>query len=277
MRTSGTVTNAVRLLVLVLGGAVVVFPFVWMLLSSFKSPAEVHAFPPTFLPRTWHPENYAQAWTSTPSTFGRYLLNSAVLAIAGTTLQIVTSVLAAHAFSVMRFPGRRLVFGAFLLTMMIPGEVTLVPNFVTIRHLGLYDSYLGIILPVAASAFSVFLLRQAFRSLPTDYWDAAQLDGCGRLRYLWSIAVPLTRPAITTVMLLAVFTYWNALLWPLIATQSESLRPVQVALIYIQGELGSRVNLLMAAAVISMLPGLVLYIIGQRQFREAMTFAGLRA
>lgn len=280
----------IQLLGLLLVAAVMTFPFVWMLLSSVKSNAEINLSPPTVLPDEWRWDNYVAAWTSPRSTFGRYYVNSFVLAAVGATLQALTSVLAAYAFAVMRFRGAGLLFGAFLATTMIPGEVTLIPNFVTIRHIpfvggndwmgnggqGLFDSYAGMILPAAGSAFSVFLLRQAFKSLPDEYWHAAQVDGCGRFRYLWSIAVPLARPAILTVVVFAAFQYWNALLWPLVITNSEELRPVQVAILNFQSEVDSRFNLVMAAATISMLPGLALYFAAQRQFRAALTFSGIK-
>lgn len=285
-----TPSGGVVLAVLVLGGAMVTFPFAWMVLTSLKSSIEVQAYPPTILPAHWNFSNYARAWTTPPSTFGRYLLNSAILAVGGAALQAGTGILAAYALAQMRFPGKAIIFLGFLATMMIPAEVTLIPNFVIIRHIpllggndlvgnggsGLYNTYLGILLPTGASAFSVFMLRQAFKSLPADYWEAARLDGCGRLRYLVSILAPLAKPAVTTVVLMAVFNQWNQLLWPLVATSSESIRPVQVALIYLEGELGSQFNLMMAAAVMSMLPGVLLYVVAQRQFRESLAFTGLR-
>ena len=279
-----------QLAALMLIAGLIAFPFVWMLLSSVKSNAEINLSPPTVLPNEWHWDNYAVAWTSPRSTFARYYLNSFTIALVGAMLQAATSILAAYAFALMRFRGAGLLFGAFLATTMIPGEVTLIPNFVTIRHIplvggndwagnggqGLFDSYLGMIIPAAGSAFSVFLLRQAFKSLPVDYWHAAQIDGCSRLRYLWSIALPLARPAILTVVVFAAFQYWNALLWPLVITNSEAIRPVQVAILNFQSEVDSRFNLVMAAATISMLPGLVLYFVAQRQFRAALTFSGLK-
>lgn len=282
--------GAARFLFLVLGSGLVAFPFVWMVLSSFKSSAEINLSPPTLLPLQWHLENYRYAWTAPHSTFGRYYLNSVVLATGGAALQTAAALLAAYAFGQMSFPGKRMLFIAFLGTMMIPAEVTLIPNFVTIRHIpflggndwsgsgghGLYDSYLGMILPSAGSAFSIFFLRQAFMSLPNDYWDAARLDGCGRLRYLWYIALPLVKPAAATMVVFAAFQYWNALLWPLVITNTEALRPVQVAILYFQSEVDSKFNLVMAAATLSMLPGLILYFLVQRQLTQALAFSGVK-
>jgi multiple sugar transport system permease protein len=261
-----------------------------MLLSSFKSNVEIELSPPTIVPLQWHPENYRDAWTSPPSTFGRYYLNSVILATGGALIQTGAAVLAAYAFAQMSFPANRLFFFASLATMMIPAEVTLIPNFVTIRHLpllggndwtgnggqGLYDSYAGMILPSAGSAFSIFFLRQAFLSLPRDYWDAARLDGCGRFRYLVEVGLPLVKAAVAAMVVFAAFQYWNALLWPLVVTNSEPLRPVQVAILYFQSEVESKFNLVMAAATLSMLPGLALYVLAQRQFNEALAYSGIK-
>ncbi len=178
--------------VLVAGASVMVFPFVWMILGSFKDLEESNRFPPTFLPEVWHPGNYRTAWLTPPSTLGRYFINSTVLSVVGTGLQLLLGVLAAYAFARMRFRDRDLLFMLVLATMMIPGEVTLIPNFVTIRHFplaggndllgrggsGLYDSYAAMLLPGLVGAFTIFLLRQAFMQVPNDLWEAAQLDGC---------------------------------------------------------------------------------------------------
>lgn len=278
------------LIVLVPGAAVMIFPFAWMVLSSLKTTAEVAAFPPTLLPAHWQFANYASAWTTPPLTFGHYYLNSFILAAGGTLLRVASATLAAYAFAHLRFPGRKPLFAVFLATMMIPGEVTLVANFVTIRHLpflggnnwagsgghGLYGSYLGMIVPTAGDAFSVFLLRQAFLSVPGDFWEAARVDGCGRLRYLWTIGLPLIRPALAVVVVLSTFEYWNSLLWPLVVTNSDATRPVQVGILYLQGQFNAQPNLVMAAAALSIVPIVALYFFAQRQFRTSVAYTGLR-
>lgn len=291
-RTAGRFQPAmVAAYVVLIGGAILmIFPFFWMLVTSFKSLAEINVSPPTIFPQEWHPENYVRAWTKAPSTFSRYFVNSAVIAVAGATLQLLTSILAAYAFAMRTFPGKRVLFILFLATLMIPFEVTLIPNFVTIRHFplvggndllgnggkGLYDSYPAMFLPGAASGFSVFLLRQAFLTVPRDYWEAAQLDGCSRLRYLWRILVPLASPAITTVGLFALLNRFNALLWPLIVTGSEILRPAQVGIYYFRNGESSYLNLVMAASAFVMLPGIVLYAVAQRRFVEGLTTTGVK-
>lgn len=278
------------LLILVVGAGVVTFPYVWMLLSSFKSGVEIGRFPPTLIPEEWRFSNYHDAWFSPPSTFGRYYLNSTILAVGGVALQTSTSVLAAYAFAAIRFRGRNLLFAGFLLTMMIPDELIMIPNFVVIRHIplvggnnwmgtggqGLFDSHLGMMLPNAASAFAVFFLRQAFLALPRDLWDAAQIDGCGRFRYLCRVALPLVKPALITVIVFGAFQYWNSLIWPLILTNSEALRPIQLAILYFQDEVDRRFNLVLAAATISMLPGIIFYFFAGRHFQRGLAQTGLK-
>lgn len=277
-------------LTLIAGALVMLFPFYWMVITSFKDLAEINLLPPTAIPREWHPGNYVTAWNKPESTFGRYFLNSALIATVGTALQMFCTILAAYAFARMDFPLKRALFLLLLATLMIPFEVTLIPNFVTIRHLpllggndltgaggsGLYDTYGGIILPGIANAFSVFLLRQAFLQLPRDFWDAAQLDGASRWMFLWRVAVPLTLPTVLTASLFALLARWKAVLWPLIVTSSEELRPVQVAMLYFRGEEGPNFHYLMAAATLVALPGIVLYILAQRHFTEGLASAGVK-
>jgi multiple sugar transport system permease protein len=289
--TAGRGRRTLLIYAVLIGGALlVVFPFVWMVLGSFKDVQESNRFPPTFLPEEWHPENYRVAWITPPSTLGRYLLNSFVIAVAGTGIQLLLAVFAAYSFARLRFRGRDLLFLLVLATTMVPGEITLIPNFVIIRHLpllggndllgqggsGLYDTYAGMILPGLAGAFTIFLLRQAFRQVPQDLWEAAQLDGAGSWSYLWRILLPLSGPALVTVTIFGVVGRWNALLWPLIVTRREELRPVQVAMIYYQNEYLTDFGLVMAASVMVTLPIVALYIAAQKQFIEGIANSGLK-
>lgn len=276
--------------VVVGGAAIVAFPFLWMILTAFKNMQESNAFPPAILPNAWRWENFRDAWSTPPSTLGRYLFNSAFIAIVGTGLQLVFCILAAYSFARLRFPGRDALFLLVLATTMVPGEVTLIPNFVTVRHIplaggndltgsggsGLYDTYAGMILPGLAGAFTIFLLRQAFMQIPNDLWEAAQLDGARSFRFLIGVMLPLTMPAIFTVAIFGFVARWNALLWPLIITRSESLRPVQLAMTYYQSEYLTDHGLVMAASVIVTLPIVLLYIIVQKQFIAGIANTGLK-
>jgi ABC-type glycerol-3-phosphate transport system permease component len=188
----------------------------------------------------------------------------------------VTALFAGYAFGQLRFPGRQALEIAYLATLMIPAEVTLIPNFLMVRQLGWYDSYRALILPWGASALSVFLLTQFFRALPLDFWEAAQIDGCGRWRYLWAVAAPLARAALATVALFAFIGSWNSLLWPLLVTKREDLYPIEVGLqVFLQSE-GPHPELLMAASTLAMLPVLALFLAAQRTFVEGVA-AGIKA
>jgi multiple sugar transport system permease protein len=273
------------------GAAVMLFPFLWMVLSSLKTFQEVNLSPPTILPADPQWSNYTDAWTRPPSGFGRYFLNSLVVAVVGTALQVVSGILAAYAFARMQFRGRNLLFGLVLATMMIPFEAKVVPNYVLIRRIpfaggndwlgqggaGLFDSYAGMILPGVASAFAVFLLRQAFLAIPRDYWDAAQIDGASHWTFLWRVLVPMSKPVILTVVLFGFLSRWNELLWPLIATQTESIRPVQVGLIAFSGDEGSLYHLLMAATTFVALPGIALFLFVQKRFVEGLASFGVKS
>ncbi len=275
---------------LTLGALVVIFPFIWMVLGSFKNIAESNAYPPNFLPEVWQPQNYLAAWQKPPNTLGRYVVNSLVIASVGTGLQVLICLLAAYAFSRLRFPGRDLLFMLVLATTMIPNEITLIPNFVTIRRFplvggndfwgaggsGLYDTYAAMILPGLVGAFNIFLLRQAFLALPNEFWEAAQIDGANSFGYLWRIVVPLTLPALLTVAIFGFIGRWNGLLWPLLVTRSESIRPVQMAMVYYQNEFVTDFGMVMAASLMVTLPIVVLFILLQRQFVAGITSTGLK-
>jgi ABC-type glycerol-3-phosphate transport system permease component len=262
----------IHALLLVLGAAVA-FPFAWMVLTSLKTLPEAHTFPPSILPAVPQWGNYPAAWSEAP--FGRYLANSALVAGAVTVSVVLTALLAGYAFGQLEFPGKKALFALYLATMMIPFEVILIPNFLMVRQLGWYDRYAAMIVPWGANVFSIFLATQFFRSLPRDFFEAAQLDGAGHGRYLWSIAAPLARPALATAGLFAFLGSWNSLLWPLLVTQSEQIRPIEVGLqIFLQAE-GPTPNLLMAASAIAMLPVLVLFFLAQRTFIEGVS-AGVK-
>jgi len=275
-------------LALVCAGAVVLFPFFWMVSTSLKTLSEAVAFPPSLFSANPQLENYPTAWRSAP--FARYFLNTALVAIGTAVLSLAFSSLAAFAFARMRFPGRGPLFLMLIVTLMVPFEVQMIPDFVLIRHIplvggndiwgdggkGLYDTYWAQIVPWAASPFAVFLLRQFFMSLPNDFYEAAQLDGAGRGRFFLSIALPLARPALVTAGLFGFLGSWNALLWPLIVTSSPDVRPIQVGLATFSTEQGTQYHLLMAAATLGILPVVLLYLIAQRQFTEGVTASGIK-
>ena len=255
--------------VLALCGTAVAFPFLWMLLSSLKTGPEALANPPTLLPAQPQWGNYAEAWAAAP--FGRYFANAALVAVSVTLLVMLTALCAGYAFGRLEFPGKSVLFMLYLATMMIPFEVVMIPNFLMIRQLGWYDTYWALILPWGANVFSVFLLTQSIRSLPDDYFEAAQLDGCGHLQFLWRIAAPLARPALATAGLFAFLGSWNSLLWPLLVTEDDRIRPIEVGLQSFLMEEGPAPHLLMAASAMAMVPILALFLLAQRTFIEGVS------
>ncbi len=259
--------------VLLAGSVLMLLPFLWMLSTSLKEPKEIFTYPPIWIPSRIAWENYLETVSIMP--FGRFYLNSFVVAVSVTGLQLFTSSLAAFAFARLRFRGRELLFLLYLATLMIPFQVTMIPNFILIRYLGWYDSYQALILPPAFSAFSTFLLRQYFRTIPMDLDEAARVDGASSLRIWWQLIMPLSTPGLAA---LAIFTFlgsWNDFLWPLIVTNSLEMRTLPVGLSAFQSQYSVQWHLLMAGSVIALLPVLVVYVLGQRWFVEGITLSGL--
>jgi len=277
--------------VLSLGAVVAGFPFFWMVATSLKTRGEAVASPPTIFPTApqWH--NYAEAWRAAP--FGQYFLNTVIVCTVVVSGVLVTSVLAAYAFARLEFWGKNVIFALFLSTMMIPFEATLIPNYVILTRLryplphfgssGLtvtwpnwLNSYLALTIPLIASVFSIFLLRQFFASIPQDLYDAAALDGCGHLRTIWNVALPLARAPLAAIVVFNFLAMWNSLLWPLMVTSSEKLRPIQLGLSVFVNVEGNDPHLQMAAATFTVLPIILLYFLAQRQFIEGIASSGLK-
>ncbi|MBS1965505.1 MAG: carbohydrate ABC transporter permease [Chloroflexi bacterium SZAS-1] len=258
---------------LLLGSVVMLLPFIWMLSTSLKTPAETFAYPPVWIPTQIAWNNYSRAVSSMP--FGRFYLNSLIVTISVTVLQILTSSLAAFAFARLRFPGRNLLFLLYLATLMIPFQVTMIPNFIIVRLLGWFDTYQALILPPAFSAFSTFLLRQYFTGIPFDLDEAARIDGATSLRIWWSVILPLSGPVLAALAIFVSLNTWNEFLWPLIVTNSAAMRTLPVGLSTFQGQYKVEWNLLMAGSVIAMLPVLLVYIVAQRWFIRGIALSGM--
>lgn len=258
---------------LIAGSVVMLLPFVWMLSTSLKLPPDIFTYPPVWIPNPIAWQNYVKTVTVMP--FGRFYLNSLIVTTSVTLLQLLTSSLAAFAFARMRFPGRNALFLLYLATLMIPFQVTMIPNFILVRALGWYDTYQALILPPAFSAFSTFLLRQYFLGIPRELDEAARIDGATSLRIWWQVIMPLAGPAIAALATFVSLNSWNDFLWPLIITNSPSMRTLPVGLSAFQGQYKTDWNLLMAGSVIAMLPVLLVYIIGQRWFIKGITLSGL--
>jgi multiple sugar transport system permease protein len=245
-----------------------------MVITSLKSPGEVMMMPPVWIPEDLQWENYAEAWNMAP--FAQYTINSIIVTVLSTIGELLTTILAAYAFSKMQFFGRDILFSVLLGTMMVPGEVLLIPNYVTLSELGWIDTYQALIVPWLASIFSIFLLRQFFLGIPQELSYAAKIDGCKDFRFLWTIMVPLAKPALITILLLKAIGSWNAFLWPLIVTQSKEMRTLPVGLTSFSTEAGTVYELLMAASTMIILPMIILYIILQKYIIEGVAKAGIK-
>jgi len=257
---------------LTLGAVVVILPFLYMMASSLETIAQIGALTPQFWPNPPQWDNYTQVWQQLP--IGRYFVNS--LAVAGlTTLgQVITSSLAAYAFARLRFRGRSLLFTFYLGTLIIPSQVTLIPNYILIRLLHWHNTYAGLIVPFVVSVFSTFLLRQFFLAIPLDLEEAARIDGASHLRIYSQIILPLAKPALATVVIFAFLGSWNNFLWPLVVIDSPSLTTVPLSIVAFQGQFITNWNLLMAAATMALAPVLIVYLLAQRYFVEGIALSG---
>jgi multiple sugar transport system permease protein len=269
---SSSATPYVLFAVLAGTAVITLIPVVWMLLTALKTPAEVAADPPTWLPHRLRFQNFADAWAFAP--FGRYLFNSFVMAGGIAVTQVVTSALAAYAFARLRFPGRDLLFYIYLGTLIIPPQVTVIPQFLIVRQLGWVDSFAGLIIPQAFTAFGVFLLRQFFLGIPFELEEAARIDGASRLDCFRRIILPLSGPALASLAVFAFMFHWNNLLWPLIVSNTDKTIPIAVGLTRFQGEHGTDWELLMAASVIATIPVLAVYFFAQRWFVQGIAMSG---
>jgi multiple sugar transport system permease protein len=264
---------ALSYLVLSAGASIMILPFVWMLSTSLKTSAAVFVYPPQWLPNPLIWSNYADVVRIMP--FLRYTLNTAFVAGSVSLLQLVVSSLAAFAFARLRFPGRDRLFLAYLATLMVPGQVTLIPNFLIIKYLGWIDTYQALIIPQVFSAFGTFLLRQFFLTIPRDLEDAGRIDGASAFGIYRRIVLPLSGPALAT---LGVFTFtaqWNNFLWPLIVINDEQMRTLTVGLQALVGEFTVQYPLLMAGSVLSLVPMLVIFLLAQRFFVRGIALTGL--
>jgi len=264
--------------ILILGTFIAVVPFLWMVSGSLMNLTE--ATGRAVLPNTPQWDNYEKAWTD--ANFSDYFVNSVIIATITVTGQVIFSTLAAYAFARMEFPAKNLLFTLLLSTLMIPEAVVWIPNFITVTWLGRVgpipwiNNWPALTVPFMASAFSIFLLRQFFAQLPIDLWDSAQIDGAGHLRFLIQVVLPLSKPALLTVMLFTFLGSWNALAWPILVTTKPDWRPISYGLTSFLTEAGAQVHLQMAGSVITILPVLILYLLVQRQFTEGIATTGLK-
>jgi sn-glycerol 3-phosphate transport system permease protein len=238
-------------------------PIYWTVSASFKTSQEIYRIPPTWIPLQPTLENYPAAWAGAP--FARYYLNSLLITALGSAAEIVFAVTSAYALAFLRFPRKDLVFLLLLAALMVPTEITIIPNYLTIARLGWVNTYAGIIVPGAAIAFGTFLLRQAFRALPYEVLEAARVDGAGHLRTLWSVVIPMAQPAIVTMGLLSVVAKWNDFLWPLIVTNTSEMRTLPIGIYWLRASEGViNWGVVMAGSLFLIVPVLIGFLWAQR-------------
>jgi multiple sugar transport system permease protein len=267
-------------LVLIPATIVLIFPFAWLLVTSVETPAEALHFPPVLIPHVLRFSNYSDALASAP--FGRFFVNSAVVTLVTVASNLVLCSLAGYAFARFRFLGRTALFLIIMATLMVPFQVTMIPQFIITKWLGVHvlaaigiDHIGALILPNAATAFGIFFLRQFFRTLPLEYEESARVDGASRLTVLRKIVLPLATPALATLAALTFIDSWNNFLWPLIAITSTSQMTLPLGLATFQGAHSTEWTLVMAANVMTLAPMLVVFFVAQRYFVRSVAATGL--
>jgi multiple sugar transport system permease protein len=259
---------------LILGAVAMIGPFVWQLLTAFKSLPETTAVPPPLLPREWLWSNFADVFDVLP--FGQQLVNSLIVATAVTLGQLVFCSLGAYAFARLEFRGRELIFALFLSVLMVPKQLLILPQYQIMSALGLLNTLPALILPGLFSAFGTFLLRQFFATIPKDFEEAALLDGAGRFRIFFSIMLPLVKPALAALAVITVMHTWNDLLWPLVVNTAPASMPISAGLTSLQGQEWTDYPVLMAGALMASIPMLLAYLALQRQFVQGIALSGTK-
>lgn len=260
---------------LVLLAIVMLLPLFWLVSTAFKAPNEdIFAFPPQWLPRkpTW--QNFVTVWQTNP--FGQYLLNSTLVALLAVVGNLLTSALAAYPLARLEFRGRGIIFAAVLATIMIPFQIVMIPLYILVVQLGLRNTYLGVILPGLASAFGIFLLRQAFMGVPKELEEAARLDGCSEIGLWWFVMLPAVRPALVTLAIFVFIGAWSDFLWPLIVLDQPELYTLPLGVATLASTFSLDWRLIAAGSVISVVPVLVVFLFLQRYIIPAETASGIK-
>jgi sn-glycerol 3-phosphate transport system permease protein len=266
-------SNLAGYAVMVLLIAVIGAPLFWMLTGAVKTTQQIYSLPPVWVPSNPRWENFTDAWNAAP--FGRFYVNSIILTTLGIAIKLMNAVCTAYALVFLRFPLKNLIFIIILAGLMIPEQVTILPNYITLSDvfgMSWINTYQGIILPGAAIAFGTFLLRQSFLGLPREVLDAANVDGCGHLRLLWDMVLPMSKPVLATVTLIVAVQRWNDYLWPLVITTTQNMRPLTVGLTYLFDQEGNTDwGVVMAATIFVIVPLLVVFVLAQKLIIEGIT------
>ncbi|PZD95707.1 carbohydrate ABC transporter permease [Paenibacillus sambharensis] len=254
--------------------ALMMYPLIFTFMSVFMTAPEMNQYPPKLFPSSLYLGGLQSVLELIP--LDRFVINSFVMSGIIMIGQVITAAMAAYAFSYIQFPGKNAWFAIFLSTMMIPWEVTIIPNYLTIKSWGWMDSYQGLTVPFLASAFGVFLLRQFFLQLPKELFEAAKIDGCGHIRHFITIVLPLARPGLASLGVYVFLTNWNMYLWPLLITNSVEMRTVQIGISMLQFEEYTAWNIVLCGVALVLLPSLLLLVFGLRQLARGITAGAVK-
>ena len=274
MRKSNVFLQIVVHAILLIGAFTMLLPFIWMVSTSFKPSSEIYVFPPRWIPKNPTLKNYVDLFSSI--NFGRPFLNTVIVASSITFLSVLLSSMAGYAFAKFRFKGRDKLFFLILTTLMVPGQMTMIPVFLLLRYLGLLNTYTGLILPGAVSAFNIFFMRQFIITIPNDLIEAARIDGARESYIFFKIILPLSKPALTTISIFTFTGSWNSFLWPLIVAQDERMYTLPVAVSVLAGQYGENIAIQMAGSCIVITPILIFFLFAQRYFIKGIALTGLK-
>lgn len=275
MREESILRKIFRIIALILVSIVFLGPFLWMVFTSFKPLAEALRLPPTFLPETWVPQNYADAWQSGP--FLHYTKNSVIVTLSVVALQLLTIIPASYAFAKMDFKCKKILFSLILVTMMIPAQLIFLPVYLMFSKVNLINSYWSLILPWASSAFGIFLLRQRFMQVPDEIIEAAVLDNTPTWKIIYKIMLPQAKGTVITIALFTFISEWNDYFWPLVMTSNDDIRTLPLGVSMLKSTLdGIHWNTVMAGNVILILPIVIIYLFAQKEIIKAFTYSGIK-
>ena len=272
--TKQIVADVLKYFFLTLGALVLFFPFLWMLTTSLKTLSEAIATPPVWLPRMPQWSNYATVWNMRP--FMRYILNTVICCIFHVAGVVSLSVMGAYAFSMFSFRFKNFLFTLFMLTMMVPSELLIIQNYITIQKMHLMDTYIAVFLPTLASGFYIYMLREHFMQMPPSLFKSAKVDGTSNWRFLWRVMVPMNRNTIFTIAILAFIGQWNAFLWPELVTRTDATKLVSSGLISFRSEASSSVQYMMAGSCIVLIPMIIFYAIFNKQIINGVGGGGIK-
>ena len=274
MRGKAKLNHLIVHLILLAGTIIVVFPFLWMILTSFKTNGEAMQIPPTIIPTAWVTDAYSEIVTAIP--FATVYMNTIISAVVTTAVQVAFCAMAAYAFARIEFPFKNIIFLIILSVLMVPGQIFLIPQYLIVQKLGLLDTLPALMLPNLFSAFGTFLLRQFFMSLPKELEEAALLDGCNRFQIFGKIMLPLVKPGIVALVIFTAKFAWNDFMWPLIVNTDSQKMTLAPALSLLKGQYLTNYPVQMAGAVMAVLPLVIVFIIFQKQFIEGVAQSGIK-